>query len=356
MKRYRPRIKDGLWTTLILVAAFIINQMIQMTFETQKLIPMIFVLGIFLIALKTEGYLWGITASLVSVVAVNYAFTYPYYTFDFLWPESIFSTAVMLIVAIMTSTLTTKIKAQEKAHLESEKEKMRANLLRAISHDLRTPLTSIYGSTSVIIENYDTLNKEHHIRFLEEIQEDAEWLIRMVENLLSVTRIAGNSEQVRVRKTPTVLEELIDAVLMKFKKRYPEQAVAVAIPEEFISIPMDAMLIEQVLFNCLENAVHHAEGMTELSLSVSKKGASAVFEIADNGCGIPHDRLDKLFTGYLERGNTPADGTRNNMGIGLSACAAIIRAHGGTMQAENRREGGAVFRFALEMEVAEDGQ
>lgn len=348
MKVHNHIFIDGLFMVIVLVAAYVINFFIQEYFSTQALIPMIFVLGVFLISLKTQGYIWGVSASLISVIAVNFAFTFPYYTLDFFMPESLSSAIVMLIVATMTSTLTTKIKKQEKMWAENEKEKMRANLLRAISHDLRTPLTSIYGSTSAIIENYDSLKKEQQIKLLKEINEDSEWLIHMVENLLSVTRIDG--EKVQVVKTPAVLEELIDATLLKFQKRYPYQNVDVMIPDEFISIPMDALLIEQVIINILENAVFHAKGMTKLSLTVRTMGKLAVFEIADNGCGIPRERLDDLFTGYLDRTDRLPDGSRNSMGIGLSVCATIIRAHDGEISAENQAGGGAVFRFSLEME------
>lgn len=122
----------------------------------------------------------------------------------------------MLAVAVFTSTLNSRIRDQEKLRTENEKERMRGNLLRAISHDLRTPLTSIYGSSSTLISKYDALPKEQQLKLLGEIQEDSEWLIRMVENLLSVTRIDG--AKVEVVKTPTVLDELIDSVLMKFSK------------------------------------------------------------------------------------------------------------------------------------------
>ena len=262
----------------------------------------------------------------------------------------------MLVVAVVTSALTTEIKRAEQLRAESEMEKMRANLLRAISHDLRTPLTSIYGSTSAIIENYDTLKKEQQIKLLEEIRQDSEWLTRMVENLLSVTRIDG--DKVKIAKTPTVLEELIDTTVAKFHKRHPGQAVTVQIPEEFLVVPMDAILIEQVLVNLLENAAVHAVGMTELCLTVTSRQGEAVFEIADDGCGIPRDRLQDLFTGYLDRGTAaaPADGSRHNMGIGLSVCATIIRAHGGVITAENRPTGGALFRFSLALEEMNDEQ
>ncbi len=349
--KYRRILWDGLFSFLLLIALFLLNIATWELFDTKSLIPMIFVLGVFLISLKTQGYFWGITASLISVLLVNYAFTYPYYKFDLISPECLTSAIVMLVVAILTGALTTQIKQQEKMKAASEKEHMRGNLLRAVSHDLRTPLTSIYGASSAIMENYDNLKKEQQIKLLGEIREDSTWLIRMVENLLSVTRIDG--EKVQVQKTATVLEELIDAVLIKFHKRCSAQEVQVTIPDEFVSIPMDAMLIEQVLINILENAVNHAKGMTELSLSVKIKDHQAVFTVKDNGCGIPQERLERLFTGYFDRENTPTDGSRSNMGIGLSVCSTIIKAHGSEIYAQNHPDGGAAFSFVLALDENE---
>ena len=134
------------------------------------------------------------------------------------------------------------------------------------------------------------------------------------------------------------------------------QKVITQIPDEFVDIPMDSLLIEQVLLNLLENAVFHAKGMTELTLSVSLVGDKAVFEVSDNGCGLPEDALQKIFTGSYEKSAAPVDGTRSNMGIGLSVCAAIVKAHGSDITAENRKGGGAVFRFALERGGEDDGQ
>lgn len=345
---HKLRLRDAVFTLATLVLLLLLNILMQEIFDTKTLIPMIFVLGVFLVSLQTQGYFWGITASLLSVLAVNYAFTYPYYAFDLISPECVASAVVMLVVAILTGTLTTQIKDEQLMKAEGERERMRANLLRAVSHDLRTPLTTIYGSCSAIMENYDSLSKEQQLKLLGEMQQDSEWLIRMVENLLSITRIDG--DKVQLTKRPTVLEELIDAVLVKFRKRCPEQQVEVEIPEDFVIIPMDAMLIEQVLINILENAVDHAEGMTELKLTVTTENNHAVFYISDNGCGIPADRIDKIFTGYLDRDTSPADGRRSNMGIGLSVCAAIIKAHGSEIHAENNESGGASFSFALELE------
>ena len=188
------------------------------------------------------------------------------------------------------------------------------------------------------------------MKLLADVQSDAQWLTRMVENLLSVTRVG--KERVRLSKNSTVLEELIDAVLVKFRKHYPNQQVQTQIPSEFLSIPMDPVLIEQVLMNLLENAVFHAKGMKNLWLRVERQNEIAVFYVEDDGCGISKERMTKLFSGFADREDFVETG-RSNMGIGLSVCRTIIEAHGSDIRVENRPGGGARFSFQLKME---DGQ
>lgn len=335
----------------ILAAFFILSLFIVEATEMYSLVPAFFTLAVFLVALVTKSYIYGIVASLISVLALNYAFTFPYFKFNFSIPENLVSAIIMLIITILSSALTIKIKQQENLQAESEKEKMRANLLRAVSHDLRTPLTTIYGSSSAIVEN-ETLSKEQVLKLARGIREDSQWLIGMVENLLSVTKIDNGN--VKLIKTPVVLEELIDSVLVRFRKRYPKQEIDVDIPEDFVMIPMDAVLIEQVLVNILENAVQHAYGMTELKLKVFVVGDKAIFEVLDDGCGIPKERMSDIFTGYFEKKDAPADHQKSSMGIGLSVCASIIKAHDGTISVENRKAGGCCFRFALDLEKEED--
>lgn len=351
MTKQKPILRELTFFFLILGTAFLLGMLLVSISQAQAPVSIIFVLAVFLISLLTQGYLWGVLASFASVLIYNYVFSFPYFAFDFLTTANLVSAFLMLIVAIITGTLTTKLKLQDQLRMETEREKMRGNLLRAISHDLRTPLTTIYGSCSALIENQETLNPQQQRKLLQDMQEDSENLIRIVENLLSVTRV--NGETVTVRKPPTVLEELIDSVLQKFHKRHPNQNVTVAIPDDFVSIPMDALLIEQVLINLLENAVYHAYGMTELRLEVQIQGHTAIFEISDNGTGIPADRLGNLFSGQYYRKDTPADSNRSGMGIGLSVCSAIIKAHNGTITGNNRQGGGALFRFCLEMEQSD---
>ena len=354
MKKYHNLFWNIIKSIGILAGFFVLCLVIERYFEASTLVPAIMTLAVFLVSLVTDGFLYGILASLLSVLELNFAFAFPYFAFNFSIPENIISAIIMLVITIMTCTLTTQLKNQEHIRVESAKEKMRGNLLRAVSHDLRTPLTTICGSSSTIVEHYDQLTKAQVIQLANGICDDAEWLVRMVENILSITRI--DSDGVQITKTSTVLEELIDSVLMKFRKRYPDQKIEVDIPDEFISIPMDAVLIEQVIINILENAMQHAAGMTKLELSVFREGQKAVFEIRDNGCGIEKDRLQNIFKDYFEMKDAPVDHQKKSMGIGLAVCASIIRAHNGAITASNRKDGGCCFRFTLDLERNEDEQ
>lgn len=345
-------LRDAVITISILIAFFFISLAIHIVFDTQTLIPPLFVLAVFLVSVFTNGYYYGIAAALISVMAVNFAFTFPYFAFNFKIHENIISAIILLLVTVTTSALTTKIKRQEQVKLQAEKEKMRADLLRAISHDLRTPLTTIYGSASTMIENYTAISDEQKFDILGGIQKDSVWLIRMVENLLSITKMDNTS--VELNKNSVVLEELIDSVLAKFKKSYPNQAVELNMPDDFIVLSADALLIEQVLVNLLENAVQHAVGMTELKLNIFVTESEAVFEIIDNGCGIEKDKLKNIFSGYYTSDVSLSSNQKRCMGIGLSVCAAIIKAHGGDISAENIKKGGMLFRFTLELEEATD--
>lgn len=345
-------VKDTVFTLIVLVMTFTISVVLQDVFNIWEHITTLFVFAVFIISLNTDGYLYGVVSALAAVLAINYAFTYPYFYVDFSAPASVVSAVVMLIIAFFTSMFTTRMKHWQVEKAETDMEHMRANLLRSVSHDLRTPLTTIYGASSSVAENYDKLSDSQKMQMIRGIQEDSQWLIRIVENLLSVTKF--DSGNVKLIKTPVVLDELIDSVILKFKKRYPEQPVELDIPEELVLIPMDAILIEQVIINILENAIHHAKDFTRLVLRVFVMNGTAIFEISDNGCGIAKDRLEHIFSGYTTSKTETGDMQKRNAGIGLSVCAAIIKAHGGTITAQNGKEGGAVFRFCLAVEEEDE--
>ncbi len=350
-KRY---LKNSIFTLAIMVCAFVVSLVLQKLLSISDHITTVFVFGVFIISLKTEGYLYGIISAFISMLAVNFAFAFPYFSFNFTIPENIISAIIMIVISVMTSALTTKLKEWQAIKAEGEREKMRANLLRAVSHDLRTPLTTIYGSSEAVLDNYSSLTEDQKRKLIFGIKEDSEWLIRMVENLLSVTRIDGG--QIEILKTPTALFDLIDSVVLKFKKRYPDANLNINIPDEVIFIPMDALLIEQVIINILENAVKHAVGMTALELKVSVQNNKALFEISDNGCGIEDERLKHIFTGYYDDAEKNSDTKKRTSGIGLSVCYTIVKAHGALLTAGNREGGGSIFSFALEKEDYDDQQ
>ncbi len=232
---------------------------------------------------------------------------------------------------------------QREIIIETEKEKMRSNLLRAISHDLRTPLTGILGASSAILENKESLDLPTQEKLITHIKEDSQWLIRMVENLLSVTRI--NEDTANVTKTPEAAEEIVAAAISRIRKRFPEQKINVSVPEELLMVPMDPTLIEQVIINLIENAIKHS-GETTIDVTLREENHLAVFEVKDNGEGIAEQDFPYLFESYVPDGKRTSDSSRG-MGIGLSICMSIVKAHQGKMEAFNQVAGGAVFRFVL---------
>jgi len=232
---------------------------------------------------------------------------------------------------------------QRKIAVASEKEKMRSNLLRAISHDLRTPLTGILGASSAIIENADTLPEKEKEKLLHNIRDDSGWLIRMVENLLSVTRISEDGA--KLIKSPEVAEEIVSESVSRIRQRFPGANINVRVPHDVLIIPMDGILIEQVLMNLIENAVKHNRDGSSITVRVQKRSVQALFEVMDAGGGIPQEDLPHLFDGFASR--KPSPDSSRGFGIGLSICKSIIDAHGGRIFASNNKEGGATFGFSL---------
>lgn len=338
-------------SALVLSLATVLCMLLRLLDDGDVFIALIYCLAVVLVARFTNGYLFGLLASLVSLLGINYIFTYPYLAFDFSLSGYPLTFLVMLAVSVAVSTLTTQIKRQEMVRAQAEREKMRGNLLRAVSHDIRTPLTSIVGGVNAILDSGDQLSPQTHRELLESIRQESQWLVSVVENLLSVTRISGAST---IQKTPEPGEEVLASANVKFQKRLDRVAVDIQIPDDLLMIPMDPILIEQVLINLMENAVLHGKTTTQLTLRLYQAGGNAVFEVADNGQGIAREVMPKLFQGVLSQMHEEdeSDGKRN-MGIGLSVCQSIIQAHGGVLTGENQPGGGACFRFTLPLEENE---
>ena len=216
---------------------------------------------------------------------------------------------------------------KERVEMENEREKVRSNLLRAVSHDLRTPLTVISGIAETLGNSAD-LKENTRQKLLADIQDESQWLIRMVENLLSITRI--NMDTMKVNKTAEPIEEIIEAVYQHLKKVYPEGQVEISLPSEVTFIQADPILIEQALFNIVENAFRHGEEKQPVKLTVYQKNDQTVFEIENDG-EIPLKQFEKIQTNLSSTSEVPVD-SKNGLGIGLSIVKTIIHAHNGKME------------------------
>lgn len=456
-------------------------------------IVLAYLLGVLLTARFSKGYIYGVLASVISIFAYNYFFTEPYYTFAVNNPSYIVTFIIMMMTALLTSTLTSHaqksaIEAQEKEsetkalymltnHLtdakdindiagiaveiisnvmnckatcicfyesetpdkqihrnvenaeaikhkteglqsgyyidegfynwliygrdnilgiiripadkavsltgaqtrllramiestalamdrfisaqqrikyreERKQERYRSNLLRAISHDLRTPLAGIMGTSEMIMD----MSKQSDPRFdlAKQIYEDADWLHSLVENILSLTRIQEG--KLTLNKQPEAVEEVVGVAVHHIMQRSPENEIAVNIPDELFLVPMDAKLIEQVLLNLLDNAIKHTPPGNEISVSVINDAETgcAVFSVADRGEGIEETDMPNIFKMFYTTHVKHAD-AQHGVGLGLTICDTIVKAHGGTIKVQNRKEGqGTEFIFTLPMEVNEN--
>ena len=321
-------------------------------------ITMFYIVGIIVVARYTNGYVWGFLFSLLSVMCVNYFFTYPYFTLNLSLEGYPITFAAMFVIYIITSAMTSSMKEQsrilakqEKELMEIQKEKMRANLLRAISHDLRTPLTGIIGNSSSYLKMEKELSDADKHDIVENINEDAEWLLSMVENLLSVTRINGDTA--KVNKSMESVDEVVASAVTRFKKQYPQAQIKISLPDDIVMAMMDPLLIDQVITNILQNAQVHASSTKPLELTVTDEPSSVSFCVRDYGVGISQEKIETIFdgVGYRRDRDTSADGYKG-MGIGLSICKTIINAHGGKINARNHGDG-SEFYFSLPKETEE---
>ena len=275
-------------------------------------VSMIFLLDVFLTAMLTDGFFFSLTIAVFAVLSVDYIFTPPFWEVSFTLAGFPLTFLVMMTICVATGIVTSRAKKVSEMEREAEREKIHSNLLRAVSHDIRTPLTGIVGATNVLLEQDDTLTPQQRRELLKNANEEAQWLIRVVENLLSITRISGG-EQAYITKEPEAAEEVLGEAVRKFRKRFPQVTVTVKAPDTLLMVPMDPILIEQVLANLMENAVIHGKYTTELQISVQQEDSWARFDVKDNGWGsqirsyvfMPYTLAKDTRTGY-EMGNIQA--------------------------------------------------
>ena len=369
-RRIPHPLRDILISVLLLLAAYLVSGFLILHTGGENNSSLVFVLAVVCLSFFTSGYFYGVVASIVGSFCINYFFMYPYSAFSLSisgYPVTMLS---MAAISCLVSALTARIKQQaldasrraqntralyeqnerlnaEKAaiQLQSARESIRSNILRAVSHDLRTPLTSISGAVSVLLSSPDISEKNKSL--LRDIKTDADDLILMVENLLSVTRIQDGVTPLKEQED--MLEEVAGDAVLTTRRRFPDYNVELELPEDILYLPMDATLIKQVIVNLLENAVRHSGDRDHIKLNLFRQDDWAVVEVRDRGKGLSPEICQAVQAGKPLDRDRSGDSTRG-MGIGLSACQSIIKAHGGFFAAGNDPEGGAVFRFGLPME------
>ena len=230
----------------------------------------------------------------------------------------------------------------EQIRVDIETERLRSSLLSAVSHDLRTPLSVITGASSTLLENGATLEPKVRRELVASILEESERLNRLVANLLDMTRLQAGVLEVRKEWQP--IEEVIGAALERLGRQLTGHPVTTHVAADLPFVPLDDLLIQQVLVNLLENAARHTPAGTPVDVSAHREGDSIVVEVADRGPGLPPGDESRLFEKFYRAGTSTS---RAGAGLGLAICRGIVQLHGGKIHAENRPGGGAVFRFSI---------
>ena len=277
--------------------------------ENTANIALLYIIVQILIARYTNGYLHVLFSSVFSVICINFFFTYPFFRLNFTLSGYPVTFIGMLIITLLTT-----------------------------------------ATTSSLLSDGSILSDAEKRELLENIENDSSWLLNMVENLLSVTRI-NDTVTHQVNKTPEIVEEVVAEAVQRLKKRFPSASIIVHVPTDYLLIPMDAILIEQVLINLLENALIHSGSSHSPELTVTDHPDHVTFCVKDFGHGLNPDVIPDIFSGICH--NTGSVDSHKGMGIGLSICKTIIDAHNGYIEAKNHTNG-ALFLFTLPKEEEEN--
>ena len=233
---------------------------------------------------------------------------------------------------------------KEKAAVLAKNEQLRANLLRSISHDLRTPLTSISGNADTLLHSYNVLDEQTRKQIFTDIYDDAQWLTGLVENLLSITKIADGS--VKLRLSDQVVDDIVSEALRHIDRRSAEHHITVDCGDEPLLVRVDAGLIMQVLINLVNNAVKYTPAGSNIRITAIPRENMAEICVSDNGPGIPDELKEHVFEMFFTGGN-PIGDSRRSLGLGLTLCQAIIHAHNGEMTLKDNSPHGCIFSFTV---------
>jgi two-component system sensor histidine kinase KdpD len=236
----------------------------------------------------------------------------------------------------------------QQAHVQAATERMRSAILSSVSHDLRTPLATITGAASSLLTGGDHYDDIVRRQLAQAIYEEGHRLDRLLKNLIDMTRLEAGGLQLKKERHP--MEEVIGSALHRLERRLEQHRITTHLPATLSMVPMDAILIEQVFINLIDNAVAYAPPEGAIEISVMPSNGMIVCEIADRGPGVQPGDEQRIFEKFY-RGTPKREG---GLGLGLTICQGIIEAHGGRIWAENRPGGGAIVRFTLPLDDYQD--
>lgn len=284
-RRTHSIIRDGGRAAGILIAATLVGLLFSGLKIPEANIIAVYILGVLIISIITSSWMYSFLASVISVLAFNFLFTIPRFTLRAYDPSYPVTFGIMFLVALITGSLASRMKeyARESAQaaMQIEKEQLRADLLRSISHDLRTPLTSISGNASNLLSNENEFSQETRMQIYGDIYDDSMWLIKLVENLLSVTRIEDG--RMDLRMSAELMDEVIAEAMRHTDRNRDGRKIEVSSDEEFILGKMDARLIVQVVINLVDNAVKYTPEGAQIRIHTGKKDGMVVVSVSDTG-------------------------------------------------------------------------
>lgn len=314
-------------------------------------VVIVFVLGVLLCAILTDGSRYSLTASVLSILSYNYFLIEPRLSLQIDGQDYVGTILAMFVFALLASYLVASLRHNAQLSMEAslvaQREQLRANLLRSVSHDLRTPLTSITGNADMLLDQEVDLPNETRRQLLHDIYDDATWLGTVVENLLAVTRLEDGDVMLNIEVE--LVDDVIEEAMRHVSREARHHTIVVEPSSELLLARLDPQVIVQVIVNLVNNAIAHTQEGSTITISSRRVGEMVAIEVADDGPGISDDDKEQVFDLFYTSQSLGADSGRS-IGLGLSLCRSIVQAHSGTIYVEDVEPHGARFVFTLPAE------
>ncbi len=347
----QTRVISFLLTAIILLIATVISVFLDFLGVQEANLVMVYILAVLLIAIYTHDYVIMIVTPVTVVLLFNFFFTEPRLTLSTEDSQYPFTFAMMFLISLVSTTLTVRFKNQvninnqlkdekQLIELKVQTEQLKGNILKSISHDVRTPLMGISGALESVLVN-ERMHEVSKKRLLNDAYEDTLWMIRLIENILEITRIQDG--RLVVTKEQEVVDDLIAEVMRRMKRYRGKRQLTSVLPDDIVSISVDSQLLIQVMINLVENAIRHTKESGTVLLSATLENQYVVFSVEDDGPGVNAHDLPHIFDLFYTSRN---DGARG-LGLGLAICKSILQAHDSELDYSISRYGGAKFMFRI---------